>query len=100
MFPQAQRVIATSVKAFLGNSPEIPHPWQGNGNKAIKKGGLKRADQLQVTIGQAYMELHEYDKATKAFEQARKDKRSKSSAENWIRFSASEKKRWKLYNQS
>lgn len=69
------------------------------GNKAVKKGGLKRADQLQISIGQAYMELHQYDKATKAFKAAGKDKRSKKMADNWIRFSASEKRRWKLYNE-
>lgn len=69
------------------------------GNKAIAKGGLKRADQLQVTIGQAYMELHQYDKAVAAFKVAAKDKRSKSMAENWIRFSNSEKRRWELYNK-
>jgi len=69
------------------------------GHKAIKKGGLKRADQLQVTIGQAYLELHAYEKASKAFSRARKDKRSKKMADNWIRFSASEKKRWDLYQK-
>lgn len=69
------------------------------GNKAIKKGGIKRADQLQVTIGQAYMELHQYEKASAAFKAASKDKRSKTMAENWIRFSAAEKRRWKLYNE-
>jgi|TARA_B110000116_G_scaffold271662_1_gene293096 hypothetical protein len=69
------------------------------GNKAIKKGGIKRADQLQITIGQAYMELNQYSKASAAFKAAAKDKRSKKSAENWIRFSASQKRRWELYNK-
>lgn len=63
------------------------------GRQALTKGGLRRPDQVHLAIGSAHMELGEFDAAIKAFNEAAKDSRSKSIADQWAKFAASEKKR-------
>lgn len=65
------------------------------GNKAIKRGGLKRADQLNLALGMAHLELKQYEKAIKQFKSAAKDKRSEKFAKNWIKYAENEKRREK-----
>lgn len=63
------------------------------GDKALKKGGIKRDDQLQIVLGMANVSLGNYDTAIAAFKKAAKDKRSKKFAVQWIDFATNEKKR-------
>lgn len=63
------------------------------GDKALKKGGLKREDQLRIVLGMANANLKKYEAALKHLEVAKKDKRSKKFAEQWIAYVEGEKKR-------
>lgn len=63
------------------------------GAAALRKGQVKRPDQLQVVMGMANTNLKRYDQALKHFEVARKDKRSRKSADQWMNFVESEKER-------
>jgi len=65
------------------------------GNKANKRGGVKRPDQLQIVMGMSYANLGQYEKAIAEFKKAAKDKRSKKFATNWIQFTEAELKRKK-----
>ncbi|MBR9909486.1 MAG: tetratricopeptide repeat protein [Gammaproteobacteria bacterium] len=63
------------------------------GEKAAKRGGVKRPDQLAIVMGMANVNLGKYDAAIKEFRKATKDKRSKQFAVQWIDFANNEKKR-------
>ncbi|MCX2778161.1 tetratricopeptide repeat protein [Microbulbifer thermotolerans] len=63
------------------------------GAKALKKGGIKRPDQLYIVLGMANANLKKYDAALKHLKEAKKYDRSKKFAEQWIAFVESEKKR-------
>ena len=55
-------------------------------DRALKKGDLKRADNTQVVKGMALYNQKKYSAAKRAFQQARKDKRSKRVSDQWIQF--------------
>ncbi|MCB1668092.1 MAG: tetratricopeptide repeat protein [Porticoccaceae bacterium] len=57
---------------------------------ALKKGGLKRPDMTQMTLGSALVNLHCYDDAVKAFKEAKKHKKSEKAAGQWIKYATSE----------
>lgn len=63
------------------------------GNAALKRGGVKRPDQLYIVIGMANTSLKKYDAALKAFQEAAKDKRSKPFADQWADFVKGEAER-------
>lgn len=63
------------------------------GRQGLSKGGLKRPDQLQLTIGNAQLGLGRFDDAVKSFREAAKDSRSKGLAEQYINFAEREKQR-------
>lgn len=63
------------------------------GRQGLSKGGLKRPDQLQMTIGNAQLGLGRFDDAVKSFREAAKDSRSKGLAEQYINFAEREKQR-------
>lgn len=63
------------------------------GGKALKKGGLKRPDQLYIVLGMANANLKNYDAALKNLEKAKEDERSEKFAKQWITFVKGEKKR-------
>ena len=63
------------------------------GSKALKKGNLKRPDQLYIVLGMANANLKQYDAALSNLKKALKDERSKKFAEQWIAFVEGEKKR-------
>lgn len=60
---------------------------------ALKKGGLSRPDQVYMTVGQAELELGNFDAAIEAFTQAARDKRSRKFANQWIKYAEDERKR-------
>ncbi|MCH9692027.1 MAG: tetratricopeptide repeat protein, partial [Gammaproteobacteria bacterium] len=62
-------------------------------NLALKKGELKRPDQLYITAGMANANLKKYDAALKDLNKAKKDKRSERFAKQWIAYVEGEKKR-------
>ncbi|TQV77638.1 tetratricopeptide repeat protein [Exilibacterium tricleocarpae] len=62
---------------------------------AIKKGGVKRMDQLYVVQGMARANLGRYEAALKDFNQCAKDKRSKKTCTQWAKYIESEIKREK-----
>lgn len=63
------------------------------GSKALKKGNLKRPDQLYIVLGMANANLKQYDAALSNLKKALKDERSKKFAEQWIAFVEGEKRR-------
>jgi len=64
-------------------------------NKAFNKGKLKRPDTANVVLGMALFNLKKYDDAIKAFEVAKKDKRSEKIARQWLRYVKGERDRAK-----
>jgi len=63
------------------------------GAKALKKGDIKRPDQLYIVLGMANANLKKYDDSLKYFKKALDDKRSEKFARQWISFVENEKKR-------
>ena len=57
---------------------------------AIRKGGIKRPDMTQMTLGSALVNLHCYDDAIKAFKEAKKSKKSAKAASQWIKYATNE----------
>jgi hypothetical protein len=53
---------------------------------ALRKGELRREDQANMILGACLFELGEYGQARTAFETARQDNRSQSSANAWIEY--------------
>lgn len=62
-------------------------------NAGFQKGGVKRPDTANLVLGMAYFNTDQYDKARKAFDAAKKDKRSKDYAEQWLQYMESELER-------
>ncbi|MFV8781231.1 tetratricopeptide repeat protein [Microbulbifer sp. SA54] len=63
------------------------------GAKALKKGDIKRVDQLYIVLGMANANLKNYDDSLKYFKKALDDKRSEKFAKQWITFVQNEKER-------
>ena len=65
--------------------------------KGLEKGKIKKVSQVYLTLGQAYFELQEFDKAKKQFRIAARDKTKtiKSQANNWIKYTENEEVRVK-----
>ncbi|WP_353406234.1 tetratricopeptide repeat protein [Pseudoteredinibacter isoporae] len=63
------------------------------GEKALKRGGVKRKDQLYITLGMATANQKKYTSAIKFFKEAAKDKRSKKFATGWIKYCQNELER-------
>lgn len=59
----------------------------------IRKGGLDRADQAYVLIGQALFEMEQFDEARQAFGEAQADRRSRQLAAQWLSYIDSEEER-------
>lgn len=66
---------------------------------ALRKGGLRRPDQVQITIGQAEIERGNFDEAREAFEAAAKDDRSRRIANQWKQFADTEEQRQKALEE-
>ncbi|MBY6190175.1 tetratricopeptide repeat protein [Microbulbifer agarilyticus] len=65
------------------------------GAKALKKGSIKRPDQLYIVLGMANANLGKYDASLTNFKKAVKDKRSEKFAKQWITFVEKEQEREK-----
>ena len=65
--------------------------------KGLKKGKIDKISQVHLTLGQAYFELQEFDDAKKEFRIAArdKDKKVKTTANNWIKYTENEEIRVK-----
>ena len=61
--------------------------------RGLDKGGVKRPDQARLALGMAYFNLGEFNAARRAFREARKDKRARSYADQWLKYITSEEKR-------
>ncbi|ACR13460.1 putative PAS/PAC sensor protein [Teredinibacter turnerae T7901] len=61
------------------------------GKKALAKGDLKRAGEINLNLGIAHLELAQYESAIKAFKKAKEDKRVKRTADNWLQHAQREK---------
>ena len=65
--------------------------------EALKRGldkvGVKRPDQARLALGMAYFNLGEFSAARRAFRDARKDKRARTYADQWLKYISSEEKR-------
>lgn len=66
----------------------------------IKKKGIKRLDQAYVMLGMSLFELKQYDGSIQAFKEASKDKRSKKTADSWMKYVQTEKDREKQLEAS
>ena len=54
--------------------------------EGLRRGGVKRPDNCQLVLGMAYFNTKQYRSARKAFREARRDKRSKKYADQWIKY--------------
>ena len=65
--------------------------------KGLKKGKIDKISQVHLTLGQAYFELQKFDDAKKEFRIAArdKDKKVKTTANNWIKYTENEEIRVK-----
>ena len=65
--------------------------------KGLKKGKIKKVSQVYLTLGQAYFELQEFEMARKQFRVAArdKDKKVKTQANNWLKYTENEEIRVK-----
>jgi tetratricopeptide (TPR) repeat protein len=65
--------------------------------KGLKKGRIDKISQVYLTLGQAYFELQRFEDAKKQFRIAArdKDKKVKSTANNWIKYTENEEVRVK-----
>ncbi len=61
--------------------------------RGLDKGGIKRPDQARLALGMAYFNLGEFNAARRAFRDARKDKRARTYADQWLKYISSEEKR-------
>ena len=59
----------------------------------MNKGKLKRPGAVQLVLGNAQLNLHCYDKAVEAFEQAGKYKTFKINAKQWLNYARAEVER-------
>ena len=62
------------------------------GRQALGR-SVRRADQVHLAIGSAYLELGEFDEAVKSFKEAAKDERSQKLANQYAAYAEREKKR-------
>ncbi len=65
--------------------------------KGLEKGKIKDLSQVYLTLGQAYFELQEFEEAKKNFRIAARDKQKKikTQANNWIKYTENEEIRVK-----
>jgi tetratricopeptide (TPR) repeat protein len=65
--------------------------------KGLKKGKIDKISQVHLTLGQAYFELQKFDSAKKEFRIAArdKDKKVKTTANNWLKYTENEEVRVK-----
>jgi len=65
--------------------------------KGLKKGEIDKLSQVHLTLGQAYFELQKFEDAKKEFRIAArdKDKKVKTTANNWIKYTENEEIRVK-----
>ena len=65
--------------------------------KGLEKGKIKKVSQVYLTLGQAYFELQEFEMARKQFRVAArdKDKKVKTQANNWLKYTENEEIRVK-----
>jgi len=63
--------------------------------KGLKMGGVKRPDNTNLLLGMAAFNTKKYTLARKAFNEARKDKRSRKFADSWLKYMQSELDRQK-----
>ena len=65
--------------------------------KGLKKGKIDKISQVHLTLGQAYFELQKFEDAKKEFRIAArdKDKKVKTTANNWIKYTENEEVRVK-----
>ena len=61
--------------------------------RGLDKGGIKRSDQARLALGMAYFNLGDFNAARRAFREARKDKRARSYADQWLKYITSEENR-------
>jgi tetratricopeptide (TPR) repeat protein len=65
--------------------------------KGLKKGKIDKISEVHLTLGQAYFELQKFEDAKKEFRTAArdKDKKVKTTANNWIKYTENEEIRVK-----
>ena len=66
----------------------------------IDRGGLDRADQANLLLGNCLAELKRYDAARTAFEAAARDERSRTGARQWLEYIENEQDRERQIEQA
>ena len=61
--------------------------------RGLDRGGVKRPDQARLALGMAYFNLGDFNAARRAFREARKDKRARTYADQWLKYITSEENR-------
>jgi predicted Zn-dependent protease len=60
---------------------------------ALRRGGLSRTDQANLTLGNCLVETKAYGEARTAFQAAARDERSRSAANQWLQYIENEESR-------
>ena len=85
------------TSALLGNAYFQLARWQEAADafqQAINKGHLRQLNTVWLLLGQSYINLHQFDRALYAFRQASLDEKHAKQAEQWIRYTRYERKRY------
>lgn len=61
--------------------------------EALRRGGLNRTDQANLTLGNCLTETKQYREARNAFQAAQQDQRSRATAQQWLQYIAAEETR-------
>ena len=67
---------------------------------ALRKGSLRRVDSANIVLGMCLFEMDRYEDAKKAFRAAAKDDRSRTTANQWLKFINSEQERERQLEES
>jgi tetratricopeptide (TPR) repeat protein len=60
---------------------------------ALRRGGINRTDQANLTLGNCLTELKQYGEARSAFQAALRDDRSRATAQQWLQYIQAEETR-------
>jgi hypothetical protein len=99
--PVLERAVAISedgeLSARLGRIYMTMSEWEkavASFNLGLQKGGVSRADQVNLALARCYMELNRHDEGITAARNAGRDERSSETSRTWVQVLTSEKARY------
>lgn len=85
------KIYATLAAIYLDS--EKYEEAVSSARKALSKGGLRSQGEVQMYIGSAYLSMKKYDESIRALQEAVKDEKYKTHAQNLIKYVQNEKRR-------